>query len=229
MIETASGGYLGGMKQLDAVLEAPFAAASAVRHARIFHPHGVLARGHAELVSSWWPTQGQVPATVRLSRGIGLPAMVPDFLGVAVRLHLTEGPWDILLVTAHGRVPVLLSPARSWSGAHYSSVTAFRTREHRDLRWVVAEPEAGLPASADAGALADSGTLRFGLSLKSAGGDVTPAGRLVVETLPGDGERPAFDPVLNCPAGVDMWPQWIAAARRAAYRGSRAGRRAQSE
>ncbi|WP_138998237.1 phosphodiesterase [Rhodococcus zopfii] len=217
------------MKQLDAVLGAPFAVASAVRHARIFHPRGVPAEGYVELESSWWPVRGKVPVTVRLSRGIGLPAALPDVLGVAVRLHLADGPWDILLATANRRVPVFLSLARTWSSAHYSSITAFRTREHRDPRWVVAEPDAGQPESGAADALAGSGPLRFSLSLASAGGALTPAGRLVVETLPGDGERPAFDPVLHRPAGVDMWPRWIAAARRAAYRGSRAGRGAPSD
>lgn len=230
MVETRRGGYQAGVKQLDAVLGAPFAVASAVRHARIFHPRGVLARGHAELESSWWPVQGKVPVTARLSRGIGLPAQFPDILGLAVRLHLPDEPWDILLATAaHPRTPVLLSPARSWASARYSSVTAFRTRGQHSLRWVVARPDAAQPSSGAVEALTGSGPLHFALSLVSARGVMIPAGRLVVETLPGDGERPAFDPVLNCPVGVDMWPGPIAVARRAAYRGSRAGRHAQSD
>ncbi|MFF0818215.1 phosphodiesterase [Rhodococcus sp. NPDC003318] len=212
------------MKQLDTLLRPPFALASAIRHARVFHAHGVTAQGHAELGSHWWPVQGRIPVTARLSKGLGLPGPLPDFLGLAVRLHLAGGPWDLLLVTAQSRI--ILWPALSWSRARYSSVTAFRTRDTEALTWMLAEPEAGQPGTGSLAALADGDAPHFTLSLARARGPAKPAGRLSLDlpTDVPDDLQPSFDPVLNRPDGVDMWPEWVADARRAAYGAGRAGR-----
>ena len=214
------------MNYIDTALRVPFALASTLRRARVFHAHGVMARGHAELGSHWWPVQGRVPVTVRLSRGIGLPGAIPDVLGLSVRLHLAAGPWDLLLASTDPVTRFLPCPALGWSTAQYSSLNAFRTPDNDSPTWVLATPETGQPRTASLSALSTADPLHFTLSLAHSRTDTTPAGRLSLETplSVDDEDHPDFDPVLHLPEGLEMWPQWVADARRAAYSGSRAGR-----
>lgn len=204
------------MSDLASAVRVPFAVASSIRHARVFHPHGVSARGHAELTAPWWPIRGDVPVTARLSRGIGLPRALPDLFGLALKFDPDGSPWDVLLVTAVPGVRVAPIPASDWTRGHYSSVTAFRTPSESQPRWVLAEP--GDPEH--------TGHIRFDLAVAPLVGASTPAGRVVLEPESGvdDDHQPTFDPVLNSPDGVEMWPRWVGALRRSAYRGSRAGR-----
>lgn len=216
------------MRELDALLGAPFALASAVRRARVFHPHGVLAQGHAELGGHWWPVQGLIPVTARLSRGVGIPDGLPDVLGLAVRLHRTIGPWDLLLASAQLSTRVVLLPARGWASARYSSVTAY-CAEDGPPTWVFAIPDTGQPRTGSTTALIDGDPLHFTLSLATARGEAKAAGRITLDspTAVADDEQPAFDPVINIPTELRMWPEWLAASRRAAYRASRGGRGAE--
>jgi hypothetical protein len=213
------------MRELDAVVGAPFALASAVRRARVFHPRGVLAQGHAELGAHWWPVQGRIPVTARLSRGIGLPGLLPDVQGLAVRLHLISGPWDLLLVSAQLPTRVVMWPARGWSSARYSSLTAY-CAEDGPPTWVFALPDPGQPRRGSTAALVDGGPLHFTLSLATARGDATAAGWISLgsPTAVADDEQPVFDPVINLPPELRMWPHWLAGPRRAAYGASRGGR-----
>ena len=213
------------MKELDAVLGAPFTFASAFRRARIFHPRGVLTQGHAELGAHWWPVQGRIPVTARLSRGIGLPGVLPDMMGLAIRLHLIGGPWDLLLVSAQLSTRVVLWPARGWSSARYSSVTAY-CAEDGPATWVFAVPDHGQPRTGSTSALIDGGPLHFTLSLATARGKATPAGRIWLDSpsAVADDAQPAFDPVINLPPELRMWPEWLATPRRTAYWASRVGR-----
>ena len=72
----------------------------------------------------------------------------------------------------------------------------------------------------------DGGPLHFTLSLATARGKATPAGRIWLDspTAVADDAQPAFDPVINLPAELRMWPEWLAAPRRTAYWASRVGR-----
>lgn len=214
------------MDVLDGLVRAPFAVASAIRGKRIFHPRGVVAQGSAQLDGGWWPEQGKVPVTARLSRGIGLPGSLPDMLGLAVRFHLAAGQWDVLLVSSVPSARVVLWPVRSWANARYSSVAAYRTVDDRAPVWILAVPEGEHPAGADTATLAGWSTLRFSLLLARASGEPTRCGEVRLdppfEVDPDEGL--AFDPVLKQPRTVEMWPRWVAQARRYAYRGSRQGR-----
>ncbi|MGW0174639.1 phosphodiesterase [Rhodococcus sp. NPDC003322] len=216
------------MNEIDAVLRVPSTFASALRRVPLFHSSGVATQGHAELGSHWWPVQGRIPVTARLSRALGLPNALPDVLGLSVRLHLAAGPWDLLLVSAQPTTRVVPLPARGWSSARYSSLTAFRTTENDALTWALAKPEAGQPRTGSLRALSRGDQLFFTLSLATARSDPTPAGRLSLDppTTCEDTEQADFDPVLHRPDGVQMWPQWVAAARQAAHGGSRTGRHA---
>lgn len=207
------------MRELDTLVRAPFALASTLRRGRAFYTHGVVAQGHAELGSHWWPVQGRIPVTARLSRGAGLPGLLPDALALAVRLHLAGGPWDLLLMSAPPAIRMVPLPALGWSSARYSSVAAFRTAEDDRLTWVLAEPESGQPRSGSLTALAGGDPPHFTLALAGPRGDATPAGRLSLDSPKPAPETldPPFDPILHRPGGVETWPEWVASASCEAY------------
>ena len=123
----------------DTPVGALFGALTRLRGKRFFHPDGTayesllridpdgpsLARGTV------LGREGEYSAVVRLSRGAGVPAPLPDVHGVAVKVHQTEGgagaDQDLLLVTS-GALPVLrhaLLPTLGFDG-HFSSIVPFR-------------------------------------------------------------------------------------------------------
>lgn len=217
------------MDLLSKAVSAPFEVGSAIRGARVFHPRGALFDGTAQLTPNRWALPGgtSVPARVRLSRGIGTPGRLPDVLGLAMRLSLPGGPWDLLLATAYVPARVALVPARTWASARYSTLTGYRTPADPAPRWILATPESGQPV--DSASIDDlSEPLSFAMHVASARGEPVYAGTLRLEhRIPeDDSEQPSFDPVVNCPAGVEMWPAWLARLRRVAYAGSRHGRAA---
>ena len=84
-------------------------AATAVRGARVFHPHGrthdavVTVTGGLGTGSSLLDAPGRHQGVVRLSRGAGLPAPLPDVEGLALRLPgrgVGGAPLDLLVNSA---------------------------------------------------------------------------------------------------------------------------------
>jgi hypothetical protein len=110
-------------------------ALSAVRGRRIFHPVGVAYEGRVRVPQIGPDVQilpvGEHDAVVRFSRGAGLPAALPDLLGVAVklpRLGVAGGDQDLLL-TSSGDAPGLrrlLVPRGGFVGRRFSSILAYR-------------------------------------------------------------------------------------------------------
>lgn len=103
------------------------------------HPHGavfdaVLERhgmpaGEQPWGVRWLDGEGTHRAVVRLSRGAGLPAPLPDVLGLALRVpQAGDRPIDLLLTTA-GRGPLgrLFFVPRRDAAAVYSSIMAYRS------------------------------------------------------------------------------------------------------
>ncbi|MDU0292560.1 hypothetical protein [Saccharothrix longispora] len=182
--------------------------------ARAFHPRGRWCAG--TLTATFDPAlplpEGATEVAVRLSKGAGTPGGLPDVLGMAFRL---PGPWDVLLSTSSARV--VPRPARTWSSARYGSVTPFRSNGR--AVWLAAVPEPGQTRAADLDAMPDA--LRFGLEVS---GPWRPVGTLVVRPSTEAVGPPAFDPVHNLPAGVDLAPAVLARLRDWAYQGSRSGR-----
>ena len=99
-------------------------AATALRGARVFHPHGrthdavVTVSGGPGTGASLLDIPGRHQGVVRLSRGVGLPSPLPDVEGLALRLpglgvHGT--PLDLLVNSAwrYAFVPSVLAP--TWS------------------------------------------------------------------------------------------------------------------
>ncbi|MDQ2650802.1 MAG: hypothetical protein M3Z03_14795 [Actinomycetota bacterium] len=98
---------------------------------RAFHPRG-------DAWSGWWEgaalghnvpsLSGRHPALVRVSRGVGLPAPLPDVLGLALRVCTTNaGDVDLLFATYQGdRFPIPW-PRRTPEGVVHSTIAAYRS------------------------------------------------------------------------------------------------------
>jgi hypothetical protein len=106
------------------------------RRGKPMHPRGavfvgVLERhGHVEPWGVPWLDEAVTePAVVRVSRGTGIPAPLPDLLGLAVRLTGPGGePVDLLLTSAgRGRLGRLLPVPRRDAAVVYSSVMGYRS------------------------------------------------------------------------------------------------------
>jgi hypothetical protein len=212
----------------------PLGALARWRHGKPMHPRGALFDAVLERRGSrsswgvpWLDEVGVAPATARLSRGAGLPAPLPDLLGLAVCIPGESGPVHLLLSsTGRGRLTRLVPVLRRDSGCVYSSIMAYRS-DAGSLR-IAAFPEAsGVPS--EPGTLAHEvarRTLRFTLAAARGTRPWQTFGRLSL-TEP---EQPIdadvrFDAVLHPPPGlVPDGP--MARFRAPAYATARAARSA---
>lgn len=110
---------------------------TAVRGARVFHPHGATRRcrlvvdGGQQWGASLLDDAAVHEGVVRLSRGVGLPAPLPDVDGLALRLPglgVDGAPLDLLLNSAWRFAFAPSVVARTWS-----SVLPYRTRDGRQV------------------------------------------------------------------------------------------------
>lgn len=212
------------------LLALPVEIGSAVRHRRLFHPEGLLARGRIERTAP----QGQgLPIADgdvigRVSKAVGLPGATPDIAGLAWRMTVDSQPWDLLLATtAVNRF--LLLPTTSWDGAAYSSLMPLRYQG--GVWWVRARMETkvdgpGLSLDAITEQLR-KGPLEYTVDQAAGSGEFGSLARLTLsESIPPDRDL-SFDPTLNSAPGVSLAPAWLTDFRRAAYRRSREGRDAE--
>ncbi|MCP2032707.1 hypothetical protein L1277_002817 [Okibacterium sp. HSC-33S16] len=104
------------------VLAGVFDGLRALRHPRPIHPHGVALRGSLRWLTDRAPAgidlidhphTSELPLTARVSRSVGVPAPLPDVIGLAVRFGTTTGPADVLLASTGFGVP-----SRFWLAAH---------------------------------------------------------------------------------------------------------------
>lgn len=174
-----------------------FAALSAARRKRVFHPHGTAFEGSVTFgVNRDLPFHGTERALVRLSRGIGLPESAPDILGLAIKLP--DLGHDFLLATSgEGALTRhLLVPAGGYFKRPYSSVLPYEI----DERLVVfgARADAALENASedeldDLEDLVERGRVRFDLTWGPAGrDDIATFGSLELRS-PYGGEL-AFNP-----------------------------------
>lgn len=121
----------------DRVIAAAFRLAARLRSAKAVHPLGTVVdaevRRHGLSPATgvaWIDEPGVDRAVVRFSRGAGLPAPLPDVLGLAGRVSSPEGdPRDLLLASSAERWPGRRYPLprRHWRRPACSSVSAFHT------------------------------------------------------------------------------------------------------
>lgn len=110
----------------------PFRWGAALRGRRVFHPLGVLARGHLERMA---PAHDGLPIAssevlARVSKAAGTAGPLPDFVGLAVRVQ-SATPWDILVVSSDSGVlarALALRPTISWTGQSMTSLMPFGYR-----------------------------------------------------------------------------------------------------
>ena len=181
------------------------------RGGRAMHPRGavfdaVLERSGAvpPLGVPWLDEAGSGPVVVRLSRGAGLPAPLPDVLGLAIRLGDDAAPVDLLL-SSSGRGPWsrLVPIPRVEAEVPYGSIMAYSSAVG-PIR-IAALPETSGVAS-DPGPVAEAaaaGELAFTVAAAVGRGPWHPFGR-----LRSTGRRESLDPgvrfdaVRNPPPGL---------------------------
>ncbi len=204
---------------------AAFAALSALRGKRFFHPDGVSFEGTVTFHDDTpLPFSGSHGAFTRLSRGMGLPDLVPDVLGLAIKVP--DLGQDLLLVTS-GEDTVtrhLLIPATGFFHRPYSSILPYEL--DGDLILFGARADESLASLGDQqmndlSRHVASGKVRFDLTWGKAGtNEVTAFGSLVLER-PYDDEL-VFNPFNSqtgvCPAGA------LNRLRRETYRKSQEAR-----
>jgi hypothetical protein len=210
--------------------------ASALRRKQVFHPHGIAfsatldvtgGRHGAPLLDE--PARRR--AVVRLSRGVGLPEHLPDFLGLAVRVLDAHGPdahQDLLLVTSGDR-PVLrhlLTPARSYDHGRWSTLLPYEVGGRRVVFGARPLRRAGPRTTrlADLPPALAAGDLRFELGAAEARGPWREVGVLELGAPLTEREAQSlrFTPA-NTGGGIQPVGV-LQATRRLAYRGSQATR-----
>ncbi|HEX2075440.1 MAG TPA: phosphodiesterase [Geodermatophilus sp.] len=215
---------------------APLGALARRRRGKPMHPRGavfdaVLERsGGPDWGVPWLAERASQRALARLSRGAGLPAPLPDLLGLAVHVPDPDRPVDLLLSsTGRGRLTRLVPVPRRSAATVYSSIMGYRS-DAGTLR-LAALPErvpgrrTGTPSDPEplAGAVAADG-LSFTLLVARGLGPWQPFGRLRL-TGPVTGLDPdlRFDAVRNPPPGL-VADGPMARFRAPAYAAARAGR-----
>jgi hypothetical protein len=188
----------------------PLGALAHRRHGKPMHLRGVVVDAVLERCGPVadgvpWPGTGEAQSVVvRLSRGAGLPAVLPDLLGLAIRFP--DGPVDVLL-SSTGRGPLgrRLTVPRRDAAATYSSIMGYRSPAGTLL--LAALPGAGTgPLPSDPGPLADAVVQRrpaFTLAVARGTGPWRPFARLRL-LGPVDAFDPdvRFDAVRNPPPGL---------------------------
>jgi hypothetical protein len=218
------------------VVAVPFGWGSAIRGKRFFHPIGVLAEGVVERIA---PAGNGLPipssdVVARVSKAIGTPGALPDFIGLAVKVKPGQSeatPLDILLVSAGSSVlgrMLALRPVVSWSG---QAMTTLMPLHYAGRYWwlrarIVSEID-GLGVSLDdVRERIEHGGIELVLDQACGRGDFERLARLTLTSVV-DGRASAdvsFDPVVNTPPGLELGPAWLADLRARAYQRSRAGR-----
>lgn len=188
------------------VVAVPLAGLARVRRAKPMHPEGVvfaavLTRRPLGVGVSWLDTAGTDDVLVRLSRGAGLPARLPDLLGFALRLP-GDPPVDLLLSsTGRGRWTRLVPLLRRDAATGYGSIMAYRSTA--GPVWLAALPQGG-PLPSDAARLRTAGQGRVvALSAAVGRGPWQPCGTVTLGAAADPVDPPVhFDAVLHAPPGL---------------------------
>lgn len=146
---------------LGAALRAGIAAILLVRRPRPIHAHGVVFDGDLTMLPGRAlsgieaidrPTAERVDIVARVSRAVGLPSVLPDVHGLALRWTHETGTTDLELSSSGLGVPWrhILRPHRLPSSAPMSSLLPYRSTRGPVLLCVRTLPPRSLPAGLDA-------------------------------------------------------------------------------
>jgi hypothetical protein len=226
---------------------AGFYVLAALRRRRSLHPAGIGYEGWLRVPNDWPPRPGvplfQAGAThqalLRFSRGAGLPELLPDALGVAIKLPDAHGPGndqDLLLTSSSDRPLLrrLLFPARSFVRGAFSTALPYDLGSERVVLLLVpvhicdVRPAGGVGhraggALAELCAVASSGLELQLRTAKSLGRSQPLATVTVGPPLSADQtEALRFNPWTT---GPGIHPSgWLNLLRDAAYQASQRGR-----
>jgi hypothetical protein len=208
-------------------LAAAFGTAARLRRGRPFHPSGLIFDAHLRLDgapnrwgAAFLDQRMDLRGVARLSRSIGVPAPLPDILGVAFRFQHDDATADLLLATT-GRTTLgrrLLRPTTQWTGL-YTSLFPYQADGRRLLLGALLHSPTPLPAALDAVAQAvESGPILLELLVAAPSGPWQLFGQ--VELTPPamtDRDRPMrFNP-LQHPIPALHPAGWVSEVRSAAY------------
>jgi hypothetical protein len=139
-------------------LAATFGTAARLRRGRPFHPSGLIFDAHLRLHgapnrwgAAFLDQRIDLRGVARLSRSIGVPAPLPDILGLAFRWQDDDATADLLLATT-GRTTLgrrLLRPTTQWTGL-YTSLFPYQADGRRLLLGALLHTPTPLPAALDA-------------------------------------------------------------------------------
>jgi hypothetical protein len=176
------------------------------------HPDGRLRRatvsrtgGAARTGVPWLDTAGTDDALVRVSRAIGLPEVLPDISGLAIRIRPDDAPADLLLAsTGLGRLTrYVLAPTRHPARHPLSTLLPYQSPGGPLL--LAARPESDL---------------RLTLCWARPVGPWVPFGAVDLGEPLGDDTSVSFDPVVNVLPGLRQYG-WVKRLREPAYFGAR--------
>jgi hypothetical protein len=198
LARTAGGALAAGAGALGALRQRvkPLHPEGELRRATLTHTPPAIASG-----VPWLDGTGQDDAVVRVSRAIGLPEVLPDVQGLAVRVLLDAGEADILLAST-GLGPVtryLLTPARRVTGRALTTLLPYRSPRGPLLLAAVPESEHA-----------------FELRWAGPAGPWHTFGRLDLGAPFGDDLHVSFDPVVNVVPGLSQY-SWVRTLREPAY------------
>ncbi|MGX9900097.1 SRPBCC family protein [Arthrobacter sp. SA17] len=209
-----------------------FKALKVVRPERPIHPKGTLLTGelirdglgnadnpqHSEPSGvPWIDVPGRHAVTARYSRSIGLPAPLPDILGLALRLEDDGGPEDVLFATTGWSWPArfALLPRRDPIKATFTTLMPYKGARGPVLLGLTKESSRTAlqgTASLETQPLADDWVLAMHYARPS--GPWIRFGTLTLRPAPDAGDTGLrFDPVLNPlkNAGTYAWTRRLRA------------------
>ena len=134
MISTRDDAVDRGIRSVGSALGNVFGTVAAVRRARALHPRGAVVPAtlrrlpHPPTGIAWLDETEDARVSVRLSRAAGLPAPLPDVLGLAIAVPLHGGRRGDLLLSTAGSRPLarhLLLPRRDPLRSAYTCLVPY--------------------------------------------------------------------------------------------------------
>ncbi|WP_405372329.1 MULTISPECIES: hypothetical protein [unclassified Microbacterium] len=220
-------------------LAAGFGALQALRHPRPIHSRGIILEGDIRWVAgsarsgvSWidaQPAGRSAPVIGRLSRSLGLPAPVPDILGLALRVETGEGTADLEFASTGSGLPLrfALLPHTRPSAATFGILLPYRGTSGPVL--LRAKP-LGTPLPPGGAALDDALTRadwRLQLSFASTAGPWRPFAVITLRRARDQTDALRFDAGTRLLPGAGMY-RWVRALRQPSYDRVQRGRRSLS-
>ncbi|MFF7684260.1 hypothetical protein ACFZA2_16040 [Microbacterium sp. NPDC007973] len=219
-------------RAIGSALSAAFGLLQRVRHPRPIHSRGVVLSGEMRWIPDAAPSGiafiddapgSPVRVVARVSRSLGLPAPLPDIIGLALRIDVDGTACDLELASTGWNVPgrFLLLPHRRPERARLGTLLPYRSPRGAVL--LIARTGAGRPAATEPRLLdAARGASRSSSWILTLG-HATPTGpwhpfaHLHLRLDPDqDGRGLRFDAVRRPIPGARSYA-WVRAARQPSY------------